>query len=281
MNQRRFTSAAFALYLIGATVATINVVTRGPLLLWLLQLNTFLFFIFAVTHARAQMGARRMLIFLALTFAISFLFETLGVLTGVIYGPYFYTDRLGAKLGVVPVLIPLAWFMMMYASNTVVEIIAGSATVRAVRDRWGLARALAWSAWLALLSAMAMTAWDLGMDPQNVAAGHWVWTAGGAYFGIPVRNFIGWLATTFTVFLLLRVYELTQPARVIQFNDRFALLPLVVYAFQGLVTIIVGIAADQRAPALITFFAMGAFVFVAVTRLISFKFQVSKFQVKP
>ncbi len=37
------------------------------------------------------MGWKRVLIMLALTFGISLLFESIGVATGLVYGPYHYT----------------------------------------------------------------------------------------------------------------------------------------------------------------------------------------------
>jgi hypothetical protein len=66
---------------------------------------------FANTHVHAarQWGpalARRWaLIVLVVALAI----ETLGVATGFPFGPYYYTDRFGPMLGVVPLTIPLAW----------------------------------------------------------------------------------------------------------------------------------------------------------------------------
>jgi uncharacterized membrane protein len=37
--------------------------------------------------------------------------------------------------------------------------------------------------------------------------GAWVWTRGGPYYGVPLRNFLGWIVTTFTVYLLYRSVE--------------------------------------------------------------------------
>lgn len=213
-SSRVIAIAALALYAIGVAYTTLNVVLRAPAQYGILPANTLAFFVFAVTHASDRLGVRAMLVFLVITFVVSFVFETVGVLTGVVYGPYHYTDRLGLKLGGVPVLIPLAWFMMMYASYTLVDIIAGSAIGRPVRERFG------------------------------------------------------WLATTFTVFFLFRVYEVTQPSRPMQFDNAFAYLPVIAYAIQGLATISIGVSIGQHAPALITFFATGAFLFVAVTQLV-------------
>ena len=255
---KRLAVVAFILYTIsiGYAIASILLGTETPH--WMLTSTTLVFFAFAVLHAAEQLGMRSMLVFLGITIIISFLFETVGVLTGLIYGPYYYTNKLGPKLGVVPALIPIAWFMMNYASYAIVRAIVG--------EKRG--RSLLWLVWISVLAAMAMTAWDLGMDPQMTARGHWIWTAGGAYFGIPVHNFVGWLATTFVVYFLYHVYEVTQPARGWEFDNTFALLPLATYALQGIATIIAADALNQRAPAMITFFAMGAFLFAAITRIL-------------
>jgi Carotenoid biosynthesis protein len=47
-----------------------------------------------------------------LAVVVSWAFEKVGIATGLIYSPYHYSARLGVKLGAVPVIIPLAWFMM-------------------------------------------------------------------------------------------------------------------------------------------------------------------------
>jgi uncharacterized membrane protein len=51
-----------------------------------------------------------------------------------------------------------------------------------------------------------MTAWDLTMDPINVAGENWVWDVKGVYFGVLLQNFLGlWLMvfTTFALYLWL------------------------------------------------------------------------------
>ena len=37
--------------------------------------------------------------------------------------------------------------------------------------------------------------------------GAWVWERGGSYYGVPVQNYLGWIATTFTIYLLYRSVE--------------------------------------------------------------------------
>src|SRR5512136_2831928 len=79
-------------------------------------------FAFALVHAGQRQGWQGALRLLALVFGVSLLFESVGVATGWVYGPYHYTDKLGPKLlGLVPYLIPLAWFMMSYPSFVIAD----------------------------------------------------------------------------------------------------------------------------------------------------------------
>jgi uncharacterized membrane protein len=81
---------------------------------WMGHASTLVFFGFALLHAGAFLGWRNALVFWGISFGVSLAFETVGVLTGAIYGDYHYSDMLGPKIfGLVPALIPLAWFMMM------------------------------------------------------------------------------------------------------------------------------------------------------------------------
>jgi len=166
-----------------------------------------MFTAFSVLHAASILGWRRSLAFLLVCAVVSWCFEEVGVSTGLVYGAYHYSSRLGAKLGEVPLIIPLAWFMMVYASWTVARLLldgAGSST-----SGGGTAARI-------VTAAMVMTAWDTVMDPGMARSGAWTWEPGGAYFGVPLHNFAGWLATTITVYtvaeLLFRRMEGDAPA---------------------------------------------------------------------
>ncbi len=222
----------------------------------LLSSTTLIFFAFSLGHAMWSLGGWQTLLFLGLTFSVSLLFESVGVLTGWVYGPYHYTDRLGVKVfGLVPLLIPIAWFMMIYPSYVLVERLAGA-------DRGsGLGR----TAWLAGLSALAMTAWDLVMDPIMVATGHWVWEVEGAYFGIPIRNYGGWLVTTFTIYLLYRLIAARRAPRPWGASShRFQSLPLLAYAVTCLGNAAVALEMGCSGPALVGFFGMGTFALLGL-----------------
>jgi uncharacterized membrane protein len=64
----------------------------------------------------------------------------------------------------------------------------------------------------AFTSACEMTLLDLASDPiASTLLGKWTWGDGGSYFGVPVHNYIGWVATTFTFFLIITIFA--QPGR--------------------------------------------------------------------
>jgi putative membrane protein len=167
-----------------------------------LKMLTAVLALFSLFHAWYSLGGRLTLAFFALSATISWVYEQVGVTTGLVFGAYRYTDYLGAKLGDVPLLIPLAWFMMIYPSY----VIAGLAVERRPT---GTPPGVAALVRLAAVSAVVMTAWDLVVDPilSGPDARAWIWDNGGPYFGIPIQNYLGWLLTTFTVYLAYRALE--------------------------------------------------------------------------
>ncbi|MDO9130538.1 MAG: carotenoid biosynthesis protein [Anaerolineales bacterium] len=106
-----------------------------------------------------------------------------------------------------------------------------------------------------LVSALTFTAWDLFLDPQMAAWDFWQWDAPGLYFGIPLTNFLGWLAVSALITLLIGPRGL--PAAPLAF----------VYAATWLLqTIGLGLFWGQPGPALFGFTGMGTMVLLAVLR---------------
>ncbi|HGJ64041.1 TPA: carotenoid biosynthesis protein [bacterium] len=135
-----------------------------------------------------SIGVSKTLIIALKVFIISWIIELIGSKTGIPFGVYHYTDILQPQLLGVPLLIPLAWLMMLPPS-------------------WAIARSIFKSispVKLALLGGLAFTAWDLFLDPQMVRWNLWVWKTEGAYFGIPIINFIGWFVSAVLITLLVR-----------------------------------------------------------------------------
>jgi len=177
-------------------------VMRLPAIPGGLKVVTAVLALFSLTHAWYSIGGRLTAAFFVLSAAISWGYEQVGVMTGLVFGAYHYTDYLGSKLGEVPLLIPLAWFMMIYPSYVTANLLIEGRPTGTPGGAWRLVR-------LAAASAAVMTVWDLVVDPilSGPSVKAWVWENGGPYFGIPVQNYLGWLATTFTVYLVYRAVE--------------------------------------------------------------------------
>ena len=92
MTLRRITLALLILYalitiysILGSALEIVSSRITTPLV-------TLTGFSFALLHAGQREGWRRALLLLALVFIVSLLFESVGVATGWIYGPYHYTN---------------------------------------------------------------------------------------------------------------------------------------------------------------------------------------------
>lgn len=105
--------------------------------------------------------------------------EAVGLATGLPFGPYVYTGTLGPEVLGVPVIVPLAWAMMAWPA-----LVVGRALARR-------------GAAVVAIGSFALAAWDVFLDPQMVAAGHWVWLAPSPGLplvpGVPLTNYVGWL----------------------------------------------------------------------------------------
>ncbi|GAB4479083.1 MAG: carotenoid biosynthesis protein [Anaerolineae bacterium] len=192
--------------------------------------TTLYFLLFSLLHAAYLIGWRHALAFFALSAAISWGFEQFGVMTGLVYGPYHYTDRFGPRLGHVPLVIPLAWFMMIYPSYVIARLIlTGRADTTPGQDVNPIA--------LAAVGALVMTAWDVGIDPlmSRPPMQAWVWERGGLFFGVPLHNFAGWLLTTFTIFLIYGLLERRfRPRPAGPITRGAAAIPVIGYAVMAL-----------------------------------------------
>ena len=219
-----------------------------------------IFALFSLLHAAFMLGWRRAAAFFAVATVLSLSAELAGVRTGLIFGRYVYTDALGPKfLADVPYVIPLAWFMMVYP----VYVIASLALDGQPIAKGGRLGRLCF---FALVAGLIMTAWDLTLDPYMVDVPKaWVWKDGGPYFGVPFHNYVGWVLTTFLVFLVYVAWERRLPLRPLGRLRRHVIaLPLVTYAFMSVGDVVIGYPEASR---LISPFAMGIGLLAAISRL--------------
>jgi len=129
---------------------------------------------FAIVHGIRRYGWRHFVIFSIVAFVISWSYETLSILTGFPFGHYVYTDKLGPKLWLVPLLIMPAYFSMGYIAWTLAHVLLDRFDDRLVGAEVFLVPALA---------SFVMVMWDLCIDPaSSTISGAWIWRDGGGYF---------------------------------------------------------------------------------------------------
>ena len=182
--------------------------------------------------------------------ALGWLVEAVGHSTGFPFGSYDYTPLLQPQLAGVPLLIPLAWMMMMPPAWAVAHAIT--------RGMTGKRRIASF----VLVSMLAFTAWDLFLDPQMAGWNLWTWDdpAGFTYFGIPWSNYAGWLLASGLI---------TLAALPLMRLDRLPIVPLLqVYAFT-LALELIGLLVfwGLPGPALFGAAGMGVMLGWAVWRL--------------
>ncbi len=185
-------------------------------------------------------GLRRTGFVFCVVAGVAFFAEFMGVSTGFLFGKYHYTAVLQPQLAGVPVLIPLAWMMMLPPAWGVAQFITHKS-----------GRSLSFL----MVSALAFTAWDLFLDPQMVAWGFWRWDVPGQYFGIPWSNYLGWMVVSACIGLIADPSEL--PA------GPLSLVYVLTWVLQ---TIGQGIFWQQPGPAFFGFIGSGFFIVLAFYR---------------
>ena len=144
-------------------------------------------------------GAEALVLF-SICVAVTFAIENIGAATGVPFGRYHF--EVGARLphvGRIPIIVGPLWFGAGYFSWVVAATLLDGADRRLDRPFNVIA--------LPVVAAFVVTQWDLVMDPPTATiAKAWIWHDGGADFGVPLSNYLGWLLTAFLFFLGFAVY---------------------------------------------------------------------------
>jgi len=203
-----------------------------------------------------QWGARKTLATAGLVAVLTWMIEVLGVQTGLPFGSYRYSDAFQPQLAGVPLLIPLAWMMMLAPAWAMSQIILSG-----LSDRLGGVQSGRYRLAFAAIAGLAFTAWDLYLDPQMVGRGTWESENPGAYFGIPLLNFVGWWISAAGLTWVAAATPIIQP-RGLE-TGRLALIYILTWLFQA---VGLGIFWDQPGPALTGFVGMGIFSLLVIRK---------------
>jgi putative membrane protein len=225
---------------------------------WTFVVPVFAGFVFL--NALYTMGWPRTLTLFVMSTTMAWACEAYGLTHPGLFGTYYYTGVLGPQLMGVPLVVPLAYFMMIYPSYVITNLMLDgrpTATTRASVGRLAAA---------AVMTALVMTSWDLTNDPlmaDEVKA--WVWPDAGPFFGMPLRNFAGWVTVLFVIVFTFRWLERSIPLSPLGPPSRFVVAgTLFGYGIFMLTDTLAGFPHGTR---VIPPFAMGIPLLAATMRL--------------
>lgn len=171
---------------------------HGPARATLTVATVLVFCAASAGHALATRGRRTGAALLAAFALGGWLVDAVGVATGVPFGRYSYSGRLGPAVLGVPLVVGPAWCMMAWPAY-----LAAARLLRTGPPAGRLRRPAR-----VLLAGVALAGWDLFLDPQLTGEGYWTWQqptpALPGVPGVPLSNYAGWLLATV---LLMAAFE--------------------------------------------------------------------------
>lgn len=171
-------------FIINATAY--NLLVSFALLLWTQQHKNFAFY--SIVTAIVLLG---------------FLFEIIGVNTGLIFGDYHYGDVLGYKWKAVPFIIGINWFIIIYCCGISTHTLLMRITGYLAPSGAGPSKYLKTIS-LITDGATIATIFDWLMEPVAVKLGFWQWGGDGS---IPWYNYFCWFIASM---LLLGIFQMAK-----------------------------------------------------------------------
>ena len=226
---------------------------------------------FCLFHALLGLGWLNALIFNVMVVLCSWIWEELGVLTGIIFGKYEYSELIPLHISRVPLEIPFSWFLYIYISFCLADMIVNRRLH--ARRREGLPKTrtvqVMESVIVAILTGIIAVGWDMISDPMgSVRCSIWIWEHGNGYFfGVPALNFFGWFWTTsgFTMlYLLVENFIPLKPLHKLSLGHE--LCPIVLYCSFILYYLLL---SEPLELGFVALFTMGTPVILALIRVLS------------
>lgn len=115
-------------------------------------------------------ASKNYLIWILITYIITFLLEVIGVKTGLIFGSYWYGETLGLKFLDVPVIIGFNWTMVILGAILLSE------------------KFFSRKIFILLSASLMATLFDFFMEPSAIKLGYWNWSD----VSVPLQNYFAW-----------------------------------------------------------------------------------------
>lgn len=117
--------------------------------------------------------------------ALGFLFEVIGVQTGVLFGTYTYGNILGVKILGTPLMLAVNWILLIYLTNYI---------ARKISSKNGV---------IALIGGLLMVGIDVLIEPFAIHFNLWTWEA----VHVPIQNYVMWFILSFGFHLIFNYFN--------------------------------------------------------------------------
>jgi len=162
-------------------------------------IQVLLGFSYFVYHGIMYWGWNNLILLIILTFFISMSAEIIGSKTGLIFGgkyQYNVHKTPGYMMYNIPLLIPIAWFGLIYMALNLYSAIMKVSPSTILSGT---------TSHLIILSSVMVVALDLVLDPIAVNENRWSWKFKGRYYGVPILNFFGWFSVAVLIIMIFSV----------------------------------------------------------------------------
>ncbi len=165
---------------------------------------------------------------------LAWVIQAIVIRSGLPYGNMHYSSSLQPQVLEVPILVSLAWLMMLPPAWAVAKLITHKVS--------GCLMRIAFIA----VSTLAFTAWGFYFDPLMVRLGLMTWIPVGWFYGTPWLNYLGWLLVSGVITFGVAPNRIPGGALILVYG--------LTWIFGFLLLILIG---DLPVPALAGFCLMG------------------------
>ena len=145
-----------------------------------------------VLYFSNKTSVNNFLLWVLITYLITFVLEVIGVKTGYIFGEYSYGLALGIKLYEVPLIIGFNWVLVILGSISFSKLITSNTIISSI------------------ISAIISFIFDLILEPIAIKLDYWNW----AGVVIPTQNYIAWFLISFLAALAFNFLKINITSKI-------------------------------------------------------------------
>jgi uncharacterized membrane protein len=176
---------------------------------------------FVVVHASLSNGWRGFCVYFAVSIAVGFAFEASSIATGFPFGFYMHNTAPGPRLLNVPLSVALGYVFLGWFGWTLGCLIARQHP----SDAGGINRFIT-----PVIASFVLAGYDFAYDPiGSTVLDQYTYRYPSGLFGVPLKNFLGWLLTGWTIFQLFALVEKRFPPSPAAKRSDFWLLPCLIW----------------------------------------------------